>query len=1219
MPLAPGSIAFTGNTASFTSFVVLEAIAAGTEIKFTNSYVSIGDTSGGTWTWTAGGDIAAGTVVTLDNWLPANVGDPVSATSNHGTVAYQGPEVPSVSGMWLIAYTGEASSATYLTAIVSTGSSDPSIYLTGTGLTFGVDAVSLAYNPQGTAIIGTYTGPTSGFATFEDYQAALFNAANWAQQAFSAGDPRYDDVGPDLPFPTTPFTSDPAVQTVGFETLFVSATEGEEGESQTLTFTISRSGGTAGDLSFSGSLVLGSGVDAADFGGSLPTFSGVIPDGAELVTVTIQVVGDIKYEADETFQIKIDNVSNASSAANVGGAGAATVTIVNDDAPQTVGFAAESQSVTVIEGNDGTQLLTFTVVRSGSTLGDLAFDVQVQLSGGNVNADDFGGMLPTMINGVIPAGQTSATFTIQLSGDTRVESNERIALIITSVSNEPVGAVVDQGASLAFLNITNDDAVSLTIPTGTISEAPITLTGNGVALIEAGALLETRSAAGITWSGAASAATIDNYGRIDEVTNGNAITVASSARGTLLIHNHAGAEIGATVDLSSVRNGAVATVENEGLIQGGLGNNAMRMSTQGMTVINNRATGVISTDAAGSPVMRNGSNVTVNNWGDIVSAADTESQNGGDAINFSSGVGNVVHNYAGGLIEGSRHALTGSRAITVINEADGAMIGRNGSAVNIDNDASSSNRVRITNYGVMEGRSANTSDSDGDAIDIDGLLELDNYGTVRGAGHSGLKDGEPNVSEGIAVGGGIIRNHEGGVISGFGRAIQFDDSSNAGALGVATVTNAGLIHGEGNLPAGPGVTPEHVALFAERMRGGEAINIVGSFGDTLTNTATGQIIGGVKMGGGEDTLTNSGVMTATGGSAIDMGEGDDVVTLAGGSVVTGAILLGEGDDRLTGAASAETVDGGAGEDRIDSGGGDDVVVGGAGDDLLIAGAGNDIIDGGADDDVIYGDAGNDTLTGGFGNDVIKGGADNDTFVIEATGDGRDSYDGGSCIDTLDHSALDTAVSLTLKDGVTTYQTDLIENIENVIGGSAGDKLTGNALDNVLTGNAGDDTLKGGAGNDTLDGGEGIDTLDGGVGSDALLGGAGDDVLKGGAGNDVIAGGAGNDTLTGGAGFDTVVFDSLSDGIDTITDFRVSGASMDQLQFSASLFQNFSGDDAFDLIGGGFLRAVSGGGQTQLQIDLDGGGDAFQTLAILGGSFSNGILADHTIVVQDPIV
>lgn len=337
-------------------------------------------------------------------------------------------------------------------------------------------------------------------------------------------------------------------------------------------------------------------------------------------------------------------------------------------------------------------------------------------------------------------------------------------------------------------------------------------------------------------------------------------------------------------------------------------------------------------------------------------------------------------------------------------------------------------------------------------------------------------------------------------------------------------------------------------------------------------------------------------------------------TVAEGAPVTGD----NGDNVLVGTVNADTIDGKGGEDRIDGLAGDDTLLGGAGDDLIEGGEGNDHIDGGADDDVIFGDAGNDILIGGLGNDVIKGNAGDDTFIVTSTADGRDSYDGGDGIDTLDLSGLSQSITLTLKDGATTYATDTIENIENVIGGSAADKLTGNALDNMLAGNAGDDTLKGGAGNDTLDGGEGIDDLDGGAGNDTLLGGAGDDVLKGGAGNDVIKGGTGSDTMTGGAGLDHFVFDSVSDGIDTITDFKISGASEDRIVLSASMFEDFTGDDAFDLIGSGFLRAVVNGNSTEMQIDVDGGGDDFTTLAILTGKISNGILADHVIVQQDPV-
>jgi Ca2+-binding RTX toxin-like protein len=194
--------------------------------------------------------------------------------------------------------------------------------------------------------------------------------------------------------------------------------------------------------------------------------------------------------------------------------------------------------------------------------------------------------------------------------------------------------------------------------------------------------------------------------------------------------------------------------------------------------------------------------------------------------------------------------------------------------------------------------------------------------------------------------------------------------------------------------------------------------------------------------------------------------------------------------------------------------------------------------------------------------------------------------------------------------------DKILNVENVIGGSAGDKLGGNGLANFLAGNAGDDILKGGGGDDVLDGGEGNDTLEGGAGNDHLVGGPGDDILKGGAGDDVIRGGEGADLLTGGAGFDQFIFEGVGEGADTITDFKVSGPSADQLVLSASMFEGFAGDDAFDLVGSGFLRAAAGGGVTEVQVDLDGGGDSFITLAVLDGAISNGVLADH-VVIFDP--
>ena len=83
-------------------------------------------------------------------------------------------------------------------------------------------------------------------------------------------------------------------------------------------------------------------------------------------------------------------------------------------------------------------------------------------------------------------------------------------------------------------------------------------------------------------------------------------------------------------------------------------------------------------------------------------------------------------------------------------------------------------------------------------------------------------------------------------------------------------------------------------------------------------------------------------------------------------------------------------------------------------------------------------------------------------------------------------------------------------IEDAIGGSGSDKISGNAVANKLSGNAGNDIING---------------LEG---SDLLFGGLGNDTLNGGTENDLITGGTGRDVMTGGAGLDDFDFNFVSE-------------------------------------------------------------------------------------------
>lgn len=316
------------------------------------------------------------------------------------------------------------------------------------------------------------------------------------------------------------------------------------------------------------------------------------------------------------------------------------------------------------------------------------------------------------------------------------------------------------------------------------------------------------------------------------------------------------------------------------------------------------------------------------------------------------------------------------------------------------------------------------------------------------------------------------------------------------------------------------------------------------------------------------------VVTLTG---VNDGTEDDQNILRGNAGADEFYGLG-GDDQLYGKGGDDALYGGYGDDLLAGGAGDDHLNGGRNSDRFTGGDGDDRLNGGKGSDRLDGGAGDDALEGGSGGDVANGGAGRDTFVITSLADGRDEYDGGAGSDTIDFSALSESVDLKLSNGATTYASDALVSIENVTGGSAADRLTGNAVANVLSGNAGDDMLAGGGGDDRL------------------------------------IGGAGNDELSGGGGSDSFVFQSLADGIDTITDFKTTGGAQDQLALSLDLFSGFAGDDPFDLIGLGYLQVVSTGAGSKIQIDADGGGDNFETIAISKNALTNGMLADHTALI-----
>jgi Ca2+-binding RTX toxin-like protein len=147
---------------------------------------------------------------------------------------------------------------------------------------------------------------------------------------------------------------------------------------------------------------------------------------------------------------------------------------------------------------------------------------------------------------------------------------------------------------------------------------------------------------------------------------------------------------------------------------------------------------------------------------------------------------------------------------------------------------------------------------------------------------------------------------------------------------------------------------------------------------------------------------------------------------------------------------------------------------------------------------LTGDAKANRLDGGVGNDTINGGDGDDSL---AGGGGNDSLLGGNGIDTANFSQATQGISLNLTLGTAQGEgSDVLVGMENGIGGSGNDTLTGDAKANRLDGGVGNDSVNGGLGSDSLVGGAGIDTLTGCL--QGSLGGLGEvDSLTGGEGVD----------------------------------------------------------------------------------------------------------------------
>ncbi len=183
-----------------------------------------------------------------------------------------------------------------------------------------------------------------------------------------------------------------------------------------------------------------------------------------------------------------------------------------------------------------------------------------------------------------------------------------------------------------------------------------------------------------------------------------------------------------------------------------------------------------------------------------------------------------------------------------------------------------------------------------------------------------------------------------------------------------------------------------------------------------------------------------------------------------------------------------------------------------------------------------------------------------------------------------------------------------------IGTAQNEEFLGTNNGNIFDAKSGNDNLYGGASNDIFNGNQGNDFISGGKGDDILFGDEGNDIVLGELGNDLIFGGKANDSINGREGNDIILGDKDDDFIDggKENDVLYGGKGNDIIlgsQGDDSLFGQLGSDTICGGVGNDFISGNE-------QADILGGCEGNDTLyggedndTLLGGKGSDILYGD----------
>jgi VCBS repeat-containing protein len=898
----------------------------------------------------------------------------------------------------------------------------------------------------------------------------------------------------------------------------VSRTEGSVGHTA-FTFTVTKSGATELPASFEFATANGTATAPGDFVADVGTRE-LAPDETEQ-RVTILVVGDTTFEADETLFLNLSSPSGATLGDNQGQG-----TIENDDAAPTLAI----DDVGKAEGNSGTTAFTFTVTKTGATELPASVDVATANGTASVPGDYAAGNAAL----AFAPGEATKTMTVQVNGDATFEVDETFFVDLSNAS----GATITDGQGLG--TIENDDAAP-TLSIGDVSKAEgdsglteffFTVTKTGATELPASVAFATADGTATQpddywpYAGTLTFAPADTSWTLSVLVNGDATDEPDETF---------------FMNLTSPTGATIADGQGLGTIVNDDGNNAPNAVDDSATTNEDTA---VDVDVLANDTDADGDVLTITSFGQGTKGTVTlvagklrydpnDDVNGTDAFTYTISDGSetdtatvtvtvlpvndapVAQSQTVSTPEDTPKAITlgvtdvdgpAPTFAIVSGPAHGTLSGTGATRTYtpVENYTGPDSFTFRANDGSLDSNVATVSITVTPVNDAP-LAADDEYSTNEdvpfGIGAPGVLADDTDV-EGSPLSAALVAGPAHGTLTlnangsfGYAPAANFNGvdtftyraSDGSLSSNVATVTitvlpvndapaaanDAYAVDAGATLSvAAPGVLTNDSDLESAVT----AVLVTGPANGTLTLSPSGSFTYTPNAGfSGSDPFT----YRARDGAGAESAPA--TVTIEVRPVTGGEPPPPGSPCTISGTPQAETLTGTPGDDVICAFGGNDTIDGAGGNDLIDAGTGNDRVSGGVGNDHIRGGVGDDTINGNSGNDEVEAGNGDD--VVDG-GDGNDQLGGDGGADTL-------------------------------AGGDGEDVLEGSAGADEITGGAGDDRADGGTSNDTVDGGAGNDNLRGGAGADELFGRAGADVLNGDAGPDLLDGGADQDSCTNG--------------------------------------------------------------------------------------------------------